>query len=401
MGICKNYKTYLIVLFSLFLSVFIVSNETSAYADLSLESQYSLIYKNYDKWDISDYNMSGAYYAVTDLDGNGRLEVISTMNYSTGGHTHMEVFEVNETGTGLIPLRNGIDLSDFPLSSDWHEGEDSSKLPASYWEDYYSPDFRYSDSEGIPFFYTENGTREFILKDYYSCGQESKETLIESLSLNNGSLKVKPLMIYKYERFPTETEEYFDQNYRKISKNDFENWKSLYKGCEEGSASFEWFYDVSESQIKHSYEVFANSIPFSDTNSSGSGTAASTSGGGKYNNIDDLPDRVNNNDLEIIAQDWLAYPPADSKVYPKNKTVRIRVGEKTKIELFRNEDGDPGTLYKTWYGDANVDFAFAGGGSGWSGHTLTGYFTADKPVTIFVCLKTDSGKIAHMIVYAE
>lgn len=91
-------KTFIFaVLFILMLSA------AAGYAAPDLEQQFALIAGNADLWkqDV-DFGMWG--YAVTDLDHNGRLEIIAASVQGTGFYTYMNVFEVDEEGTGLIDI---------------------------------------------------------------------------------------------------------------------------------------------------------------------------------------------------------------------------------------------------------------------------------------------------------
>lgn len=81
------------------------------------EYQLELILENSDlwKWDEDDtYYMH--HYAVTDLDQNGRLEILSASIQGTGQYTYINCYEVNEWGDGLDEVLS--DLSDLGFSPD-------------------------------------------------------------------------------------------------------------------------------------------------------------------------------------------------------------------------------------------------------------------------------------------
>lgn len=52
------------------------------------------------------------YYAVTDLDQNGRLEIIQSSCQGTGLYTYTELWEVDADGTGIVPCEYSIDEGD-------------------------------------------------------------------------------------------------------------------------------------------------------------------------------------------------------------------------------------------------------------------------------------------------
>lgn len=73
----------------------------NVYAETDTESQLALIaslpYLGVDT-EIQPWN-----YVVTDLDRNGRLELITATLQGTGLYTYLNVWEVNEAGTALEP----------------------------------------------------------------------------------------------------------------------------------------------------------------------------------------------------------------------------------------------------------------------------------------------------------
>ena len=87
---------------------------------LSPDSQLALIAENKSQWMRSDEFLSSAMlYAVTDLDQNGRLEIIYGCNMGTGMYTYAEVWQVSEDGEMLEKtdsFEEGYSRVDFFLS---------------------------------------------------------------------------------------------------------------------------------------------------------------------------------------------------------------------------------------------------------------------------------------------
>lgn len=68
----------------------------------SVQEQIEIMASNKDLWfENPDYASEVYRFAVTDLDGNGRLEVISSILGGTGLYTYSRFFEINESFTGL------------------------------------------------------------------------------------------------------------------------------------------------------------------------------------------------------------------------------------------------------------------------------------------------------------
>lgn len=83
-----------------------VPQETAAVSTvspLSLENQLTYLYENFDTWHVLDES-DGWCYAVTDLDGNGRLEILSSETHGSGHFTTFRAWEVGEGGASLVPI---------------------------------------------------------------------------------------------------------------------------------------------------------------------------------------------------------------------------------------------------------------------------------------------------------
>ena len=63
--------------------------------------QVKLIVENRDMWDPGEMDLDVIGYMVTDLDDNGRLEILVSQFGGTGQYTYTDVFEVNEAKDGL------------------------------------------------------------------------------------------------------------------------------------------------------------------------------------------------------------------------------------------------------------------------------------------------------------
>lgn len=72
------------------------------------EWQLQLLAENYQLWRGDEEYVSYGY-AVTDLDRNGRLEILAASMQGTGLYTYAVCFEVNETGTGVDEVLMNLD----------------------------------------------------------------------------------------------------------------------------------------------------------------------------------------------------------------------------------------------------------------------------------------------------
>ena len=110
-----------LLLFALFASFGVqpLSSAESASIQISLgtptapeEVQRKLILNNYNNWAVRDSGSSPWFYAITDLDHNGRLEVITAYLQGTGLHTTGKVWEVSSDFASVAACRSVINGGD-------------------------------------------------------------------------------------------------------------------------------------------------------------------------------------------------------------------------------------------------------------------------------------------------
>ncbi len=95
--------------------------ETTPAAALPTEAeQRELIERNRALWSFPDDPWSDPwFYTVTDLDHNGRLEILAATTQGTGIFTYANYYEVNETGTALVDCCPGDEETEG--ADDWPE----------------------------------------------------------------------------------------------------------------------------------------------------------------------------------------------------------------------------------------------------------------------------------------
>ena len=98
---------------------------------VDFSSQLSLIAEQVDQWELTD--CPAWYFAVTDLDRNGRLEVVTTVTQGTGSFTTTAVWEVSETLDTLLLCTK--EAPDAPAIVPIGDGTETGYLPLSAYED--------------------------------------------------------------------------------------------------------------------------------------------------------------------------------------------------------------------------------------------------------------------------
>ncbi len=78
-----------------------LEEETPAVSQLPLDLQRQVLESNRNLWAFTDPYNSPWFYTFTDLDHNGRLEVIAATTQGTGIYTYGHLWEVLSDGTGI------------------------------------------------------------------------------------------------------------------------------------------------------------------------------------------------------------------------------------------------------------------------------------------------------------
>lgn len=87
------------------------SGEKGQTETVNVEKQIDVIMENIDTWSLStDEDIYAPYgYAITDLDQNGRLEIIASSCQGTGIYTYSNYYEVNEGLNGLNKIERNVE----------------------------------------------------------------------------------------------------------------------------------------------------------------------------------------------------------------------------------------------------------------------------------------------------
>lgn len=138
---------------------------SAVHAQTPVTDQLALIGNSRSLWIQEAFGLWG--FTVTDLDRNGRLEIISASVQGTGFYTNIIAFEVNEAGNALVEVEQ-----------DRKEGDSA-------------PDIMVDKA---PMYFDETtGIRYYIFSDLIRNGYQESYENIRAVSLENGVWKEKPL----------------------------------------------------------------------------------------------------------------------------------------------------------------------------------------------------------------
>ena len=179
--------------------------------------QRSLIERSRSVWLPEDLAYETWFYTVTDLDRNGRLELITASLQGSGLYTWANVWEVNEGFTGLNECPDDIG-----------EGQG--------WPDLIK--------DSLPYYYdAAAGRYSYVCEDITRDGGARYYTALESFALQNGRLSVRALasMEELYDAAGASTKHYFNAAGSPISAQEYETAaSSAFAGQEQGTLSLSW-----------------------------------------------------------------------------------------------------------------------------------------------------------------
>ena len=84
-----------------------------------LENQLNLILDQKEVWERTDFVAEGTKYTVTDLNGNGRLEIIAASCQGTGHYTYADIYEVSADGNSLVHYKQTVPEGDSQADIIW------------------------------------------------------------------------------------------------------------------------------------------------------------------------------------------------------------------------------------------------------------------------------------------
>ena len=186
--------------------------------DTSFPAQLQLIADSVKTWAVDpDFADDRTGYAVTDLDNNGRLELIAANQGGTGQYTYAFFYEVNKTFTALDPL-----AYNFP------EGDSQPDL---------------MDTDPIPLFW--GGTSDaftYIFRDWGKASAADYWEALWALTLQDGVLAVEPLgtKLISYDPNGGEAALYTNAAGNPITAAEYENFAAAYPDRTQSASVIHW-----------------------------------------------------------------------------------------------------------------------------------------------------------------
>ena len=205
-----------------------------------ISGQLQIIYDNYDIWMLhpTDENffseideLNRASFAVTDLDNDGRLEIIKTGWAGTSHNTLNTIYEVSEDGELVL------------ITSEWG-----------------SPDLWRMDT--VRYYTDDAGIRWNLVEDIVTSDSTglSSYVIYSRLSLDNGIVTDTYCMEYEETDAYDTVCRYYDADSNEITQEEFDQLTAEYEDLVEGEAAFGWISayqgQPTMEQLAASYQTF-------------------------------------------------------------------------------------------------------------------------------------------------
>ena len=197
-----------------------VNVEEIIYDITNKDIQLDVISNNRDKWAKTEDLSNNIKCTVTDLDHNGRLEIIVSQMSGSGRFSINNFFEVNEDFTDLVQCK-----------VDSEEGMSEADLSIMINADVYL------DMKTNMFYY--------IVKDYMKSGLTESYDGTYALSLNRGIVRedylTSAIIYYDYENDSNEKVVYADKYETDITEDEYNFFvENIYADCEKKTIKFNW-----------------------------------------------------------------------------------------------------------------------------------------------------------------
>ena len=201
---------------------------------ISTKEQLNIIMSNMNLW-YKDNEYEKYSYAVTDLDQNGRIEIISSICQGTGIYTYTEIYEINENVDGLNLCESNL--------MEYDSQADIIKNQFVVFYDEANSQYHYVFDD-----LTKNGAAEYYENKRDFClsdGRIEEKYLARKTTIYHDA---SPTITYT----DLEDKEITEEEYNKIENKVFENYEKMI-------VNIEWLTNYTEirlEELENSYNKF-------------------------------------------------------------------------------------------------------------------------------------------------
>jgi len=198
----------------------------------SVTDQLKIIASHIDLWaSPADYANDVYNYAVTDLDKNGRLEIIASNCGGTGYYTYSKFYEINKDYNGLIACEYLT-----------HEDDSQADIAVESVSGYYDP---------------QKDIMYYIFDDFLKSSAAEFDENKRAVYLKDGSIK-EILLAYKTTKYTDSSSSEttcMDKDQKQISEEEYETIAdSIFAGMEKKRVSLGWCDFSQPDELKNMSE---------------------------------------------------------------------------------------------------------------------------------------------------
>ena len=230
-------------------SVVYANSETSI-DQKDIEAQLQLMVDQYDSWNLfKDSDFTNYWYTaiVTDIDGNGRLELFLETGWGSGSFSCFKMFEVTEDRKQLKLCYNNFDYVKTQTT--------------------YKPDILHDEVE----VYEYNNRRYLLFEDYTREGWQNNNTQLNPFSLKDGQVytgylgKSETSIWMDKNNQQQSSTKYYNAKNAEISKEEYDMLPDVaYPEARRGKMYYKWLSSINSSysptnlynELKESWENF-------------------------------------------------------------------------------------------------------------------------------------------------
>lgn len=153
---------------------------------LTVSKQLELIVQQVRQWmpwqngDMADLEPDMYSFVLTDLDSNGRLELIVSTTHGSGNVSENDYYEVNEVGNALVDITPEV-----KYQADWRSGY-SLDQSVYYYEDYHEINEHH--------YITGDTTYHYMVQDGIWGGAGNGMVVVQDLYLKDGKITVEDIV---------------------------------------------------------------------------------------------------------------------------------------------------------------------------------------------------------------
>ncbi len=219
---------------------------------LDAENQIYIFTENVNEWnDTYTYNEYPFYVTVTDLNKDGKLELITATIDGTAKYSHNNYYVVKMGKSEVVQLQTSIG-----------QGQSSADI-------IYNIMYQGNEKENVPVYYDVKNKMYYSIHKDYTISPEGKVQGIVGLTLDGDMIKEERIVYAYYERdderfeasyWNYEKEELSVESYQMIEENTYPDFKRMEMTWKWHKATWREISDMDQNELRNLLEDLYNNF---------------------------------------------------------------------------------------------------------------------------------------------